>query len=350
MRYLIVFFIINLNIGIVTGQRQLSRINQFEYIDSPELDYYFQISKKPVTNLDYLTYLCWIDNVYWFYPNILINAIPSLDIDSLSPEQLVAIDDKSTRFSKLIEISNSEIVNRLFDYRYINYPIVGLSKNQIHRFNKWLTDRYNENYAIDKKVFQWDPNQMVSESFSTESYLHGQYEGLVNKNIKDKTTKQYRRINWSDNYFIPTFRLPTDKELSIVGFDIEMKEYESFTFLTKWSNFFIELNKNGLTIKGNDMSRPLLNNSKPETTSTLDEYTIGSTLINEQVKLQAIYQATGQIFINENLLHNAKKDSLGYYPFQIIGTKDNEPVYANPPVVNEYKYHAIFRLVLNELK
>ncbi|MBN2259720.1 MAG: hypothetical protein JW702_04210 [Clostridiales bacterium] len=98
MRHLVIGLIIFLNILITTGQGIIPEIRQFEYVDSPELDYYFQISKKPVTNLDYLTYLCWINDVYSDYPDILINAFPSLDIDSLSPEQKNEIEDYFTRF------------------------------------------------------------------------------------------------------------------------------------------------------------------------------------------------------------------------------------------------------------
>jgi hypothetical protein len=356
MRHLVIALIIFLNIGITNGQRIVPEIDQFEYIDSPGLNYYFQISNKPVTNFDYLTYLCWINDVYSDYPDIIINAFPYLEIDSLSPKQKHEIEDYYTRFQKLIEISNSEYVNRLFDYNYINYPVIGLSKMQIYKFSKWLTDRYNENYAIDKNVFQWDPNQIGSENFSTESYLNGQYEGLVNKNIRDKTTKQYRRINWSDNYFISTFRLPTDKEISIVGLEIEMKEYNGFTFIKKWSDFYIIYNKNGLTLKRKDMSRALLTNYKIANKIVLDnktkiaEYSIRTDSVREQGKLQAIYQILGQTITHENTNFTATKDSLGYYPFQIIGTKDSEPIYANPPVKNDDKNIAIFRLVLNGLK
>lgn len=356
MKYLVIILIICLNIEIITGQGKFPKINQFKYIDSPELDYYFQISEKPVTNLDYLTYLCWINSVYSAYPEVLINAIPTLNIDSLSQNQKVAIKDFFTRFQKLIEISNSKIVNRLFDYRYINYPVVGLSKSQIYRFNKWLTDRYNEDYAIDKKVFQWDPNQIGSENFSTESYLHGQYEGLINKNIRDKRTKQYRKINWSDNYFIPTFRLPTEKELSIVRLGIEMKEYNSFTFLKKWSKYYIKFDKKGLTIMTGDISRCLLINYKikdeinNDNMTKVAEYTISADSVDKQDKLQAIYQQLGQIITDEKIFLNQKKDALGLYPFQIIGARANNPFYANPPIGDEYKYHATFRLVLNEVK
>lgn len=55
MKYLVIILVICLNIGRISGQGKIPNINQFKYIDSPELDYYFQISEKPATNLDNLT-------------------------------------------------------------------------------------------------------------------------------------------------------------------------------------------------------------------------------------------------------------------------------------------------------
>jgi hypothetical protein len=346
--------IVCLNIGIINGQDRISNVKQFKYVDSPELDYYFQISEKPVTNLDYLIYLCWINDVFSAYPDIIINSFPSLKFDSLTPEQQLAIDDYYMRFSTILEISDSELVNRLFDFRYINYPVIGLSKSQINRFNKWLTDRYNENYAIDKKIFFWDPNQIGSEQFSTESYLFGQYDGLINKNIKDKTTKKYRRINWLDNFFISTFRLPTDKELSIIDNETVMKEYDSFTFLKKWSDFYIVVNKNGLTLKREDMSKPFLDNYQPDfELNPKDFVTVNESFIpvDSGVKLQSVYRQLGQKITEiDNIGFNTLKDSLGYFPFQIISSRGNEPIYANPPTDNTNYNLTIFRLVINEYK
>jgi hypothetical protein len=354
MKNLLIILVICLNIGKIIGQERKLNIKQFLFINSSELDYYFQISEKPVTNLDYLTYLSWIYFVYVDYPDVLINAIPTLNIDSLSSNQKAEININSARFQKLIEVSNSEDVNRLFDYRYINYPVVGLSKSQIYRFSKWLTDRYNENKLIEKNIFEMDPYQVGENNFSTESYLQGQYEGLVRRELIDETTKKLRHVNWSDNYFIPTFRLPTEKELSILGLGIEMKEYDSFIFLRRWTKYYIKYSNKGLTIKGDFMSilkdfkikdmEPIKSQVK------LTEYAINSDSIDKQNKLSDIYYKLGQSIINKKFLPNVPKDSLGHYPLQIICDKGKEPYYATPPMSNEYKHLATFRLVMNEIK
>lgn len=356
MKYLFVPVIMFTDILFSSRQVTIYNSDQFKYVNDPTLDYFFYISNKPITNLDYLTYLCWINDVFTDYPEILINAFPSHVKDTLKYLQQSDFNDYYCTLRKLITASYSENTNILFSQQYINYPVLGLSKKQINNFNKWLTDRYNEHFAIIKGVFQWDPYQIGPENFSTESYLHGQYEGLVNRNIKDKKTKQYRRIIWSDNFFIPTFRLPTDKELSIIGSKIEFKEYDSFAFLKDWSDYYIRFDKNGLMLKRGDEKEFFIEDFTPKNIDisvsayTLSEYTCSIATDSNQLFLQKIYQDLGQEITDMSLFQNAIKDSIGHFPFQIISAKSNNPIYANPPLVDEYKYPAMFRVVINEYK
>ncbi len=114
------------------------------------------------------------------------------------------------------------------------------------------------------------------------------------------------------------------------------KYHDSFTFLKNWSDYYIRVDKNGLTLKRGDANQLLLENFKSKnedisvTTKILSEYTSSTSSDSDQLFLQKIYQDLGQIINDENLIQNAIKDSIGYFPLQIISTKSNNPIYANP--------------------
>ncbi|NJK93997.1 MAG: hypothetical protein HC905_02880 [Bacteroidales bacterium] len=336
------------------GQKSI-KIPSFTFINDSSLDYNIYISEKPVTNLDYLTYLCWLNYVFSDYPGVLANAFPSLDYNSLSPSELEGLDNFKTQFKKLMTLSNLKSPNYLFDHKHLNYPVLGLSLKQIQDFARWLTDRYNEYNAIKQGILEWDPNQKGFENFSTESYLNGQYEGLVRRNIKDKTTKQFRLIIWSDNYFIPNFRLPTNYEVSIVNSRIEYKEYESFVFIKPWTKLYIEA-KEGLTIKFGGRSDVLFENYQPEYSTLpsipdiLKEYYFSCSATNNQKSLKAIYQCLGQQIVDKSMVTKAEKDSLGHFPFLIIGSQNQTPIYATPPKESGFQPSTGFRLVVNVMK
>lgn len=162
----------------------------------------FYISTKPITNREYMVYLLWLQEVYTDYPLVVSNAIPR-------QHNIVWYDsayvESDSYLNNLLKGVNPEDKKYVFNSLYLDYPITGLSWQQAMDFSKWLSDRYNEYVLIKEKFYQLDLYQGNENSFNTESYLAGQYMGLISNPKKE--------VKWKDNLLIPAFRLPTTNEL-----------------------------------------------------------------------------------------------------------------------------------------
>ena len=64
---------------------------------------------------------------------------------------------------------------------YRNYPVVGVNWSQANDYCNWRTDRVNERILINEGLKE-DIEQVDDNTFNTEAYLAGQYEGIVKKN------------------------------------------------------------------------------------------------------------------------------------------------------------------------
>lgn len=159
----------------------------------------FFIDETEVRNVDYREYLHWLKNVYVSYPEVYRNALP----DTLVWRNPMSFNEPYTE-------------SYLRHPSFNNYPVVGVSWLQANNYCDWRTDRVNELQLIKSGVLKLDSeNQKDENNFNTDAYLAGQYEGTVNKNLRDLRSSDKnatRRVASDDGILLPKYRLPTEAE------------------------------------------------------------------------------------------------------------------------------------------
>ncbi len=155
----------------------------------------FYMDETEVSNIGWREYVYWLGNKYESFPDVAASAMP---------DEKVWLDELSY---------NDPFVETYFRHpAYDNYPVVGVSWEQIQEYCKWRTDRVNEMIMIKRGILNPTPDQKDSDVFTTDSYLVGQYEGNVRKNLPDLKTGGERPVKYEDGILIPSFRLPTEAE------------------------------------------------------------------------------------------------------------------------------------------
>ena len=159
----------------------------------------FYLDETEVTNADYLEYLYWTKRMY-------NNSYPEV-YKKILPDTLVWRDKLGY---------NEPFVNAYLRHpAYRNYPVVGVSWQQATDYCAWRTDRVNERILIDAGILKEDKDgdQGDDNTFNTEAYLKGQYEGVVKRNPKNLTNENYgsgektRIIRMEDGLLLPDYRL-----------------------------------------------------------------------------------------------------------------------------------------------
>ncbi|MDR3184077.1 MAG: SUMF1/EgtB/PvdO family nonheme iron enzyme [Prevotellaceae bacterium] len=173
---------------------------QFDWNNAPRrvtVDSYY-IDEVEVSNVVYRSYIHWVKTVYSDYPDVHKNALP----DTLAWRKPLGY--------------NEPLVSIYFRHpAYDDYPVVGVSWRQASEFCLWRTDRVNELMLIRHGVLNPDPTQKGANSFNTAAYLTGQYEGAVNRNLRDFMSEDKnatRRVTFDDGILLPNYRLPTEAE------------------------------------------------------------------------------------------------------------------------------------------
>jgi formylglycine-generating enzyme len=158
----------------------------------------FYMDQAEIANVDYREYLYWLSRVFGLdYPEVIKQALP---------DTLVWRDRLGY---------NEPYVEYYFRHPSYNfYPVVGISWVQANQFCSWRTDRVNEYILIREGILRIDPNQQNEENFNTDSYLAGQYEGLVKNDLYDMNPSGSgtRKVRMEDGILLPKYRLPTEAE------------------------------------------------------------------------------------------------------------------------------------------
>ncbi len=114
-----------------------------------------------------------------------------------------------------------------FHPAYENFPVLGLSSEQILEYCMWRSDRLNEYILLNQKIIKPEPLKRLGEnSFNLESFAYGltYYDDLIINDKKNKF-KQWKHkdsscwrgeIVWNSNYLYPNFRIPLKEELEYV--------------------------------------------------------------------------------------------------------------------------------------
>lgn len=314
--------------------------SQSDLIHMPSTKYFLNgkdtvmLSLKPVTNREYLIYIMWTYSVYGTdYPEAVFDVIPGLvRYDSTGSVSEVFIPDNDP-FHALFRFCPSYVEKYMFNAKYADYPVLGVSWYQAGKFLEWYSDRYNEFTLIRKEKLLEDPGQMNEDCFVTESYLCGQYEG--------SSGKDQFRIAWSDRLLIPAFRLPTRSELITAGRskmvkkDIAQYPYEKTELAELFSKRLLDISANKIVFKTvNGFSEEFRSKDEFEMDDFSYEEMTLDTDTAEDAELRSyrgIFEMNGQPIYQFSDFVESEKDSSGHMPYIFIAEDKNKmPVIAGP--------------------
>jgi hypothetical protein len=347
--------------------RELKYISEYHLLLNNDSIEPFYISKNPITNREYLTYLCWIADVYSYYPENLLYAFPELDKNTIDS----SLNRGFTPIQIRTLVDNNDFVRHyMFCSKYLDYPVLGLTWNQSMNFLYWLSDRYNEYLLIRKGIQNLNLDQCCRDSFNTEAYLMGEYVGIISHEILDSETYEPRGVKWKDRILVPSFRLPSKNEITTVGqrLNISLKDYEPNKFLQPWINYYLEINKNEIILRIEDgnflvfsyWKNVIMRPEYHEMLGEISELTLDQSFIIKENSILKIFSNLNQNIIEINNSDSiVLSDSLGHMPFILI----SEDKYSNPIFIerincfseyyderNPVKKYSTFRYALSGIK
>ena len=172
----------------------------------------FYMDECEITNHDYREYLYWLNRAYGNdYPEYCSKALP----DTLVWRAKLAL--------------NEAMVENYFRHpNYADFPVVGVSWLQAVEYCNWRTDRVNEKILVDAGYLEPDPDAAGDNTFNTDAYFAGLYEGIVVKEMEDlnPSSSGVRKVRVEDGILLPRFRLPTEAEWEFAAYALIGNSYD----------------------------------------------------------------------------------------------------------------------------
>jgi formylglycine-generating enzyme len=155
----------------------------------------FYMDETEVSNQDYREFVFWVTRIY---PGDKAKK------ESVLPDTL--------QWREALAYNEPYIQNYYRHPAYNDYPVVGISWEQANSYCAWRTDRVNEQILVDKGILQHDVAQSGQNTFTTDTYLAGMYQGVAGKRPQENPDNTPRAVRWEDGILLPTYRLPTEAE------------------------------------------------------------------------------------------------------------------------------------------
>ena len=303
----------------------------------------FFISSKPVTNKEYILYLLWNNLIYADYPEEVYKALPGLKSDSMRDQYNSPFYD-SASFSKYLNNSESFVADYLFNPKYINDPVIGITWQQANSYCQWISDRYNEYTLLNKKYLKYDQDQINENIFTTETFIFWQYEGNGGKQLPFDRHAAPSGFGYVNYLLRPTFHIASKYELELnakpelpavskkIEFVYEVTSIDGSPFLWPFYDRFLSEEKGSISITTDRSEGPLyLSSVNPKPVAgmpkELTEWCQDSYLSGEEKSITDIYCQLGYRTANyKELLEKdsaafpkISKDRFGRLPFIITG-------------------------------
>lgn len=299
------------------------------------------IRDKPILNREYISFVLWSEMVYGCsYPEYIESLM------SFEDENFGTYNYECDYFGEIESKKYTGIFeNYIFNPKYLNYPITGISDFQLNEFLKWASDRYNENRLMKKKYLKFNDVQKDEDCFVLESYLVEQYYG---DRIKENTASNYKKIKYT-----PTFRMPFQEELSLIKSENKFEEYkfDKKDFLWEWDSKIIgEQTEDGfLQVLNYSFQEKIRLPYSDESLIKFDSsYKNKLSIVDKKMK----YSNLSYLGLDAKSIDSYKqKDKYGRMSFEIISfEKNNKIIVANR---NDYKNtkpsdYFIYRMVANK--
>lgn len=224
--------------------------SQISYVNAG--NEFIAMFQRPVTNREYIIYLMWLRNTFVDEDHdYFFNSVPGLNTDSLKRYLASAYKKKAYSYyfidmNTVINYSKPFVRDYLFNPKYLDYPVVGVSWQNANNYGKWLSDRYNETTLIKRGHIEHCAFPTDQDYFSTEDYIAGTWQGQLRTKLPcpDTPLHKVKNYNWNDYVFIPAFRLPSGKEIAEVEaanfnvFEFKPYPFSKKHFLKKWKRQF----------------------------------------------------------------------------------------------------------------